>query len=159
MVSGVWARTTRWLEGDGSWRRLEVTSLVLIAAVGLLSVADPLWANQATFALFSSEIADGDVLREARVQRGHGREARHAVVAVDHVGLAAAIRHDDGALMIDHQALRETLVSMSPVQGMTGTLACDAYGDCGSQAIAIVLHTDPTDPEAGMRNAVGRFSR
>ena len=62
MVTGVWARTGTWLEGDGDWRRLELVSLVLIALVGLLSVADPLWANQATFALFSSEIADGEVL-------------------------------------------------------------------------------------------------
>lgn len=62
MVTGVWARTGAWLEGGGDWRRLEIVSLVLIALVGLLSVADPLWANQATFALFSSEIADGEVL-------------------------------------------------------------------------------------------------
>ncbi|MEM7288281.1 MAG: hypothetical protein AAF480_18180 [Actinomycetota bacterium] len=61
-MSDVWARATSWLEGDGEWRRLEIASLALIAFVGLLSIADPLWANQATFALFSSEIADGEVL-------------------------------------------------------------------------------------------------
>ena len=52
----------RWFIGDGESRRLEFISLGIVAAIGLIRVADPLWANQATFALFASEIADGEVL-------------------------------------------------------------------------------------------------
>jgi hypothetical protein len=55
-------RMGAWLEGDGSWRRLEIATLFAVGLMGLLGVAQPLWANQATFALFSSEIADGEVL-------------------------------------------------------------------------------------------------
>lgn len=62
MRGGILGRTAGWLAGDGSYRRLEVLTLALVGAVGLLSIAYPLWANQATFALFASEIGDGEVL-------------------------------------------------------------------------------------------------
>lgn len=56
-------RAQAWLEGeDGSWRRLEVLSLLVVAGLGLLSIFDPLWANQATFATFGWEMAQGEVL-------------------------------------------------------------------------------------------------
>ena len=44
-------------------------------------------------------------------------------------------------LFIDRQALRDSLTSFSGA-GMTGGLACDAFGDCGSQEIQIVIHED-----------------
>jgi hypothetical protein len=53
----------RWLIGDdGKCRRLRVLTLVSVGLLGALSLPQPLWANQATFALFSSEIVDGEVL-------------------------------------------------------------------------------------------------
>ena len=52
-----------------------------------------------------------------------------------------AVELDDGSLFIDRQALRDSLTSFSGA-GMTGGLACDAFGDCGSQEIQIVIHED-----------------
>ncbi|MFV1962058.1 MAG: branched-chain amino acid ABC transporter substrate-binding protein, partial [Acidimicrobiia bacterium] len=52
-----------------------------------------------------------------------------------------AVELDDGSLFIDRQALRDSLTAFSGA-GMTGGLACDAFGDCGSQEIQIVIHGD-----------------
>ena len=45
-------------------------------------------------------------------------------------------------LVIDRAALRQALSGLSGFEGLTGTLACDAFGDCGSGGIQIVHHTD-----------------
>jgi branched-chain amino acid transport system substrate-binding protein len=65
-----------------------------------------------------------------------------------------AFVESDGTLKIDRQALRDALYATSDFPGMIGTLTCDKYGDCGSQAIAIVHHEDPTDVAAGKANVV-----
>ena len=47
----------------------------------------------------------------------------------------------DGTLVIDLQALRDELKSITH-EGLTGTLSCDDFGDCASPAIDIVQNTD-----------------
>lgn len=42
----------------------------------------------------------------------------------------ATVRRDDGSLHIPRQALRDTLYSTTSLDGVTGTLSCNAFGDC-----------------------------
>ena len=68
--------------------------------------------------------------------------------AIDRVGVEV-----DGTLYIDRQTLREELHRTS-FDGITGSITCDEYGDCGAQRIAVVQHTDSRDVEAGKNNVV-----
>ena len=47
----------------------------------------------------------------------------------------------EGSLYIDRAAVRDALTSVSNVDGITGTLSCDDFGDCGAQRISVVLHS------------------
>ena len=69
-----------------------------------------------------------------------------------------AVVGDDGTMYVDRQELRNELTATSGFSGVIGTLECDAFGDCGSQAISIVRHDDPSDPEVGKANVVYSFS-
>ncbi len=71
---------------------------------------------------------------------------------------AVAVVGDDGTMYVDHQELRNALTSTSGFSGVIGTLACDAFGDCGSQAISIVEHLDTSDPTTSKTNVVFSFS-
>jgi branched-chain amino acid transport system substrate-binding protein len=61
---------------------------------------------------------------------------------------AVAVEGPDGELWVDRQALRDQITATSGFPGMTGSLTCDAFGDCGSQAIAIFFHDDSTAEDA-----------
>jgi len=74
--------------------------------------------------------------------------------AIDQV----AVELDDGSLFIDRQALRDALTATSSFGGIIGTLSCDDFGDCGAQRIAVVLHEDSSDIQAGKDNVVFEFS-
>lgn len=67
---------------------------------------------------------------------------------------AVAHQSADGTLMIDRQELRDALTATTDFQGLTGSLSCDDFGDCGAQTISIVKHEDPTDVAAGKANVV-----
>jgi branched-chain amino acid transport system substrate-binding protein len=71
---------------------------------------------------------------------------------------AVAVEGPNGELWVDRQALRDQINGTTGFQGMIGTLACDAFGDCGSQAISIVEHLDSSDIAAGKSNVVYSFS-
>jgi branched-chain amino acid transport system substrate-binding protein len=71
---------------------------------------------------------------------------------------AVAVVDADGTMHVDRQALRDHLDATTGFSGVIGTLACDAFGDCGSQAISVILHEDPTDVAAGKANVVFSFS-
>lgn len=49
----------------------------------------------------------------------------------------------NGKYYIGRQALRETLYATSGFQGMTGSLTCDRYGDCGVARFRVVRLDDP----------------
>lgn len=74
--------------------------------------------------------------------------------AIDEV----AVVQSDGSLFVDRAALRAALTATSGFPGITGTLGCDEFGDCGSQRISVVHHLDPTDIQAGKDNIVFEFS-
>jgi branched-chain amino acid transport system substrate-binding protein len=58
-----------------------------------------------------------------------------------------AVQGDDGTLHIGRQALRDTLYATSGFQGLTGSLSCDRYGDCGVARFHVARLDDPA---AGM---------
>jgi branched-chain amino acid transport system substrate-binding protein len=64
--------------------------------------------------------------------------------------IAAAAVQDakgDGTLHIGRQALRDALYATSDYQGLTGSLTCDQYGDCGPIRVQV---TRLDDPAAGL---------
>jgi branched-chain amino acid transport system substrate-binding protein len=56
---------------------------------------------------------------------------------------AVAVAEDDGTLHIGRQALRDALYATSEYQGLTGSLSCDEYGDCGVGRFQVVRLDDP----------------
>ncbi len=72
--------------------------------------------------------------------------------AVDRVAVEV-----EGTLFIDRQSLRDELYR-SNFDGIIGAITCDGYGDCGSQLITVVHHTDARDIEAGKSNVIFGFA-
>ena len=64
-----------------------------------------------------------------------------------------AVVHD-GSLYIDRQGVRDALNGVNGVGGVTGSLTCDEFGDCGAQRIAILFHEDSSDVSATYDNIV-----
>ena len=52
-----------------------------------------------------------------------------------------AVRDDDGTVHIDRQKLMDELYATEGFQGLTGTLACDDFGDCADAKINVVQNT------------------
>jgi branched-chain amino acid transport system substrate-binding protein len=48
-----------------------------------------------------------------------------------------AIVGDDGTVLIPRQALRDAIAATEGFQGITGTITCDAYGDCADPQISV----------------------
>ena len=55
-----------------------------------------------------------------------------------------AVRSDDGSLHIKRQALRDTLYSITDLDGVTGTLNCDTFGDCALPAFNVLRLDTPS---------------
>jgi len=80
---------------------------------------------------------------------GHSYDATTMLLkAIEEVSVEVA-----ETLYIDRQALRSELHASS-FDGVIGPIACDEFGDCGSQLIAVIHHIDPRDIEAGKNNVV-----
>jgi branched-chain amino acid transport system substrate-binding protein len=56
---------------------------------------------------------------------------------------AVAVQDGDGTLHIGRQALRDALYATAGNQGLTGSLTCDEYGDCGVARFEVVRLDDP----------------
>lgn len=50
---------------------------------------------------------------------------------------AVAVQGPDGTLLIGRQALRDALFATSGMDGITGTITCDEFGDCADPKIAV----------------------
>ena len=61
-----------------------------------------------------------------------------------------AFRIEDGSLVIGRQALRDEIRFLKNFQGLTGNLACDAYGDCGVPRYKLVRVDNPEDDFEGI---------
>ena len=55
----------------------------------------------------------------------------------------AAVQAENGTLTIGRQALRDVLHATAGFRGLTGSLTCDEYGDCGVARFKVVRLDDP----------------
>lgn len=63
---------------------------------------------------------------------------------------AAAIQNDDGSLSIPRQALRDALFATTGYEGISGSLTCNEFGDCQSEAkVNIGVYQAPDIPVKG----------
>ena len=65
-----------------------------------------------------------------------------------------AVPASDGSLIIGHQALRDTLYNTKNFDGITGSLNCDEFGDCGVANFSIVQLTNPSTGVEGLKQNV-----
>ena len=66
--------------------------------------------------------------------------------------------NDAGQLVIDKAGIRSYITALRDYSGLIGTLNCDDFGDCGSQKITVVHHTDSSMVDAGMSNVVFSYA-
>jgi len=71
---------------------------------------------------------------------------------------AASYVDDDGTLVIDRAGVREYLSKVRDYQGLTGLLSCDEFGDCGSQKITVIGHTNSSDVDGSLANVIYEYS-
>ena len=65
---------------------------------------------------------------------------------------------DGDTLVVDRAGVREFMGGVSSWPGIIGDITCDAFGDCGSQRIAVVQHNDSSDIAAGKDNVVFTYA-
>jgi branched-chain amino acid transport system substrate-binding protein len=63
---------------------------------------------------------------------------------------AVAVQGKDETLHIGRQALRDALYTTAGFQGLTGSLTCDRYGDCGVARFNVICLDDPAAGLAGL---------
>jgi branched-chain amino acid transport system substrate-binding protein len=69
----------------------------------------------------------------------HGYDAANIFFdAIEAVGIEDA----DGTLWIPRDAIREYVANLTDFPGLTGTLTCDEFGDCGSEFVSIAQLVD-----------------
>ena len=70
--------------------------------------------------------------------------------------IEAVAQEDGDSLVIDRAALRQYLYDLEGFEGLTGTLACNEFGDCANPAIGIFRNDDPSAGILGvLANVVG----
>ena len=72
--------------------------------------------------------------------------------------IEAASSKDGDTLVVDRAGVREFMSGVSSWPGIIGDISCDDFGDCGSQRIAVVEHTDSSDIAAGKDNVVFTYA-
>ena len=71
---------------------------------------------------------------------------------------AASYVEDDGSLVIDRAGVRQHLDGVDGYRGISGTLACDDFGDCSAARMIIIRHDSPGDIEASKENIVFEYA-
>ena len=69
---------------------------------------------------------------------------------IEHV----AIHEEDGTVHIGRQALREALYDTTEFDGVSGSLTCDEFGDCGSCGVNVYRLDDPAQGLEGLQSNV-----
>jgi branched-chain amino acid transport system substrate-binding protein len=111
------------------------------AGVGLYLVTPTLPEGPAHDAFVSNyETKYGEA--PTRLYFAHTYDAANMLLnAIEAVAVQDA--NADGTLYIGRQALRDALYATAGYQGLTGSLTCDEYGDCGVALFQIVRLDDP----------------
>jgi branched-chain amino acid transport system substrate-binding protein len=66
----------------------------------------------------------------------------------------SANRQSDGGLVLGREALRRALYGMRHVEGVTGSLSCDPFGDCASAVFNVLRLDDPAAGVAGLQRTI-----
>ncbi len=65
-----------------------------------------------------------------------------------------AVQEEDGTLHIGRKSLRDTMYSMSDFKGVSGTISCDEFGDCGTAKFNILRLDDPSSGVKGLTSNI-----
>jgi branched-chain amino acid transport system substrate-binding protein len=118
------------------------------AGVGMHFIAPVMPEGPAYDAFFSRYVAQFNERPTKAPYHAHMYDATNLLLdAVE----AVAVQDGDGTLHIGRQALREALYATNGYQGLTGSLTCDEYGDCGAIQLQV---TRLDDPAAGFEGLV-----
>jgi branched-chain amino acid transport system substrate-binding protein len=104
-------------------------------AVGMyLSSPDFSKFDQAAYTKFKAEykaLSGGNPLS---IFHAHAYDAFNILAqSIEKVG----VKNSDGSLTIDRKALRDAIYATTGFKGITGTLTCNQYGDCGAPIISV----------------------
>lgn len=88
---------------------------------------------------------------EAPVQAFHAHAYDAAILLLTKIAEVAEVQ-EDGSLHIDRKALRDAMYATSGHEGLTGTITCNEFGDCGAPGISVYQNADP---EAGITGTMG----
>ena len=72
--------------------------------------------------------------------------------------IEAASYADGDALVIDRAGVRRHLNGVTGYAGITGTLTCDDFGDCGAARIVVIRHDNAEDLTASMDNIAFEYA-
>ncbi|MCP4539342.1 MAG: ABC transporter substrate-binding protein [Chloroflexi bacterium] len=118
--------------------------------VGVYSVGEaPLESETADQLAAEYESQYGELPQHATFSYGYDA-ANLLLTAVE----AASVQDKDGTLHIGRQALRDALYATTGFEGVTGTLNCSEFGDCGAVKITIVRLDDPAAGLEGLLSNV-----
>jgi branched-chain amino acid transport system substrate-binding protein len=71
----------------------------------------------------------------------------------------ACVKDGDGSLHIGRKTLRDTLYATQNIQGVTGPLSCNEFGDCSTPDFSIMRLDDPSAGVEGLQaNVIARFT-
>jgi len=125
--------------------------IALIGSDGLFSVdflnaagpdVDGMFLSAPNFSLFQDSYADlvakyiehTGLDSPLQAFHAHGYDAANIMFAAIE---SVAVENDDGSLSIDLGALRAAVYATTDFQGVTGSLSCSEFGDCGAPLIAV----------------------
>lgn len=108
------------------------------AAVGMFHTSPDFSAFPAAYKSFLKKHQEKYGIKPEAPFHAHAYDATMMILkAIDKVAVAGS----DGSLSIDRMELRDALYATKNLQGMTGTLNCDKYGDCADPRIAVYQTT------------------
>lgn len=63
----------------------------------------------------------------------------------------------DGPVLVDRDKLRDQLYATRDLSGITGSISCDEFGDCGPDSLLVVQNTRPDRPDIGLSNVIWTY--
>ncbi len=136
--------------GGGSFRTQAFVESIGLQGVGMYFVGTVAQSGAASDALAATYEARYGVLPETPTY-AYAYDATNLLLATIE---AIAVQETDGSLHIGRQALRDAMYAVSGLEGVTGHLACDEFGDCSVPHFNIVRLDDPSAGLEGLESNV-----